>query len=796
MLKQPLNFAKEHQEIVDDLFRSYQAKKKNLILGSELWDNFIIFCEKSNQKGLIASPLAKTIKKTQEALVTDSWLYLYIRPRVAHWRYLRYHFETRFLEEVSVAEFLSFKEEFVTGKENTSILEIDLAPFERDFPKMNQIRSIGDGVEFLNRRFSSHLANELTGGDELLLSFLRVHGYENQPFMINETITTVFQLRDALVQGMDYLDRQTSDMEWSGLEKDMCQLGFEPGWGRTIAGIKKSFSILADLLEAPDHHNLEKFMGRIPMIFNIAILSPHGFFGQDNVLGLPDTGGQIVYILDQVRALESEMQKRIYNQGLDISPQILIITRLIPEAGETTCNQPEEHVYGTDNVQILRIPFRRDDGSIVPNWISRFEVWPYLEGFTLEAEKTLLSHLGRRPDLVIGNYSDGNLAASLLANRLQVTQCNIAHALEKTKYLYSALYWKEMEEQYHFSCQFTADLIAMNSADFIITSTYQEIAGSSDVVGQYESYGSFTMPDLQRIIHGIDVFDPKFNIVSPGADASVYFPYTMKELRPKDLDDEIQKLVMGEKEPDSRGNLQDKDKPLLFSMARLDHIKNLTGLVEWFGKSEQLRSLTNLLIIGGSVHPDHSADNEEREQIYKMHELFEEFGLDSQVRWLGKRLNKNLTGELYRYIADCRGAFVQPAFFEAFGLTVIEAMASGVPTFATKYGGPLEIIEDRVSGFHIDPNHGDMATAKIAEFFTRCREDPSQWDRISVGGIDRVEQRYTWKRYAKRLLSLTCLYGFWKYATDLERQETGRYLEMLYHLQFKPLAEGILQNNK
>lgn len=56
-------------------------------------------------------------------------------------------------------------------------------------------------------------------------------------------------------------------------------------------------------------------------------------------------------------------------------------------------------------------------------------------------------------------------------------QCNIAHALEKTKYPDSDLYWKKYDEKYHFSCQFTADLIAMNNADFIITSTYQEIAG-------------------------------------------------------------------------------------------------------------------------------------------------------------------------------------------------------------------------------------------------------------------------------------------------------------------------------
>ncbi len=34
-----------------------------------------------------------------------------------------------------------------------------------------------------------------------------------------------------------------------------------------------------------------------------------------------------------------------------------------------------------------------------------------------------------------------------------------------------------MDPTYHFSCQFLADLISMNHADFILTSTYQEIAG-------------------------------------------------------------------------------------------------------------------------------------------------------------------------------------------------------------------------------------------------------------------------------------------------------------------------------
>jgi len=94
----------------------------------------------------------------------------------------------------------------------------------------------------------------------------------------------------------------------------------------------------------------------------------------------------------------------------------------------------------------------------------------------------------------------------------------IAHALEKTKYLFSALFWKDNEEQYRFSSQFTADLINMNLADFIITSTYQEIAGSENTMGQYESYKIFTMPELYRVVNGIDLYDPKFNIVSPGAE--------------------------------------------------------------------------------------------------------------------------------------------------------------------------------------------------------------------------------------------------------------------------------------
>ena len=48
---------------------------------------------------------------------------------------------------------------------------------------------------------------------------------------------------------------------------------------------------------------------------------------------------------------------------------------------------------------------------------------------------------------------------------------------------------------------------------------------------------------------------------------------------------------------------QDRNKPVLFSMARLDRVKNLTGLAEMYAKNERLRAVCNLVIVGGIVDP-------------------------------------------------------------------------------------------------------------------------------------------------------------------------------------------------
>ncbi|MDT8363671.1 MAG: sucrose synthase [Nitrosomonas sp.] len=781
-------YTQQHRNIVYTLLRRYFSLNRTLLLQSDLRHELHLMEQDSDRSNM----LYQFVSHLQEGVFCTPWAYFVLRPGVAQWEFVRIHQDYLVPENVTVNEFLEFKETAVKGVPTESMLEIDFGPFGREFPKLKESRSIGQGVSFLNRQLSSEMFTRIEQGGAKLLHFLGVHAIEGQQLMFHCHSQNMNATRSQLRQALEKLESMDNATPWPELEQELSKLGFAPGWGHNVDRVMETINMLVDILEAPSPVALEAFLARIPMISRLLILSPHGYFGQDNVLGLPDTGGQVVYILDQVRALEKEMHERLQLQGVHVEPKILIVTRLIPDAGDTTCNQRLEKVSGCENTWILRIPFHKKNGEIISHWISRFEIWPHLESFSHDVEREALAELGGRPDLIIGNYSDGNLVATLLSRRLGVTQCNIAHALEKTKYLHSDLYWQENDDKYHFSCQYTADLLAMNAADFIVTSTYQEIAGTREAEGQYESYRSFSMPGLYRVVNGIDLFDPKFNIVSPGANSDVYFSYADEQKRLRSLIPEIDSMFYGDtKDFPSRGILRDTDKPLIFTMARLDRIKNLTGLIEWYGASERLRNIANLIVIGGKIDPRQSSDNEEQEQIHRMHELMDTFDLDHQVRWLGIRLDKNLAGELYRHVADNRGVFVQPALFEAFGLTIIEAMSSGLPTFATRYGGPLEIIQHNRSGFHIDPNKGTESTDLIADFIERYQENPEEWRRISQAALDRVASRYTWKLYAERMMTLSRIYGFWKFVSGLEREETDRYLNMFYHLQFRPLANRL-----
>lgn len=780
-------------------FSELRGREQRYLLRNDIERAFDEYCRQQDKSEAFqhSSHLSKLIFYTQELIVDGESICAIVRPKIADQEAFRIHEDLTYAS-ISVQDLLDTRDRFVNHyhPQEGDVFEIDFEPFYDYSPTIRDPKNIGKGVQFLNRYLSSKLFQDPRQWQQTLFQFLSLHSYNGLKLMINQRIKSWEQLSDRLKQAIDIASRLPDEEPYENFRFDLQDLGFEPGWGNTAARVRDTLSILDELIDSPDDSVLEAFVSRIPMIFRIVLVSVHGWFGQEGVLGRPDTGGQVVYVLDQARSLETQLQAELQAAGLDVlgvHPKVIVLTRLIPNAEGTRCNERLEKIWGTDDAWILRVPFREFNPKLTQNWISRFEIWPYLETFTIDAEKELLAEFKGSPDLIVGNYSDGNIVAFLLSRRLKVTQFNVAHALEKSKYLFSNLYWQDLESQYHFSIQFTADLIAMNAANCIISSTYQEIVGRPDSVGQYESYHCFSMPDLYHVVSGIELFSPKFNVVPPGVNENVYFPYNRNEDRVPGDRDRLAKLLFEDDDPNQvYGKLDDPNKRPLFSMARLDRIKNLTGLAECFGQSPELQEHCNLILIAGKLREDESDDAEEIAEMRKLYEAIERYNLHGKFRWLGVRLPKGDSGEVYRIIADRRGIFVQPALFEAFGLTILEAMISGLPTFGTQFGGPLEIIQDRVNGFYINPTNLEEMAQKIVDFVTKCEQNPDYWLEISNKGMDRVYTTYTWNIHTSRLLSMAKIFGFWNYSSQENREDMLRYLESLFYLIYKPRAQELL----
>ncbi len=786
-------------QFIDELRQSSQK----YLLRNEILSTFDRYCEENGNKEKLRtqSSLSKLISYTQEIIIEAENICLVYRPKIAQTEIYRIY-EDLTIEPLTVNQLLDVRDRIVNcyHPEEGDIFEIDFQPFYDYSPSIRDSKNIGKGVQFLNRFLSSKLFQDPRQGLDVLYEFLSLHHYNGIVLLINGRIKNQHQLSNQVKEALAFVGDLSPEKPYEDFRYELQAMGFEPGWGNTAGRVQETLGILDELIDSPDPDLWQAFLYRIPMIFRIVLVSVHGWFGQEGVLGRPDTGGQVVYVLDQARSLEKQLKEDIRLAGLelfDIQPKVIILSRLIPNSDGTRCNEELERVHGTENAWILRVPFRDFNPNMTQNWISRFEIWPYLETYVIDAEKALLAECQGQPDLIIGNYSDGNLVAFLLARRLQVTQFIIAHALEKSKYLFSNLYWQDLENTYHFSLQFTADLIAMNAANCIISSTYQEIVGRPDSVGQYESYENFTMPNLYHVVHGIDLFSPKFNVVPPGVNEDVYFPYTRQEDRIPGKREKLEELLFTLEDPHQvYGKLTEPNKRPLFSMARLDRIKNLTGLAECYGQSPELQTHCNLILIAGKLSVSETTDGEEKEEIEKMYRIIDQYELQGKIRWLGVRLPKSESGEVYRVIADHKGIFIQPALFEAFGLTILEAMISGLPTFATQFGGPLEIIQDKVNGFYINPTNYLETAQKLVDFILKCEQDPNVWQSVSHKAMERVYSSYTWKIHTTRLLSLARIYGFWNFASKENREDLLRYLEALFYLIYKPRAQTLLEEHR
>jgi glycosyltransferase involved in cell wall biosynthesis len=114
------------------------------------------------------------------------------------------------------------------------------------------------------------------------------------------------------------------------------------------------------------------------------------------------------------------------------------------------------------------------------------------------------------------------------------------------------------------------------------------------------------------------------------------------------------------------------------------------------------------------------------------------------ARFPGRLAQAELAG-LYRE----NDVLVFPSIWEEpFGLTHLEAMASGTPVVSTANGGQGEFLEDGVNALVFSP--GD--TEALAACLSRLMEDENLRRDLAIRGRERVESRYNLSRYVDDLV--------------------------------------------
>ena len=91
--------------------------------------------------------------------------------------------------------------------------------------------------------------------------------------------------------------------------------------------------------------------------------------------------------------------------------------------------------------------------------------------------------------------------------------------------------------------------------------------------------------------------------------------------------------------------------------------------------------------------------------------------------------------------------FVNSSLSDAFPLTVVEAMAAGLPIVASAVGGVPEAVAHGTTGLLVKPNSADA----LASGLCRLLEDSSMRGRMAVAARNRALELFSWKAIAKQV---------------------------------------------
>jgi sucrose-phosphate synthase len=440
----------------------------------------------------------------------------------------------------------------------------------------------------------------------------------------------------------------------------------------------------------------------------IQMHSMHGLFRGDNLeLGRDeDTGGQILY----VRYLAIELGKLPEVEKVDI-----MVRRIMDADYPGYADEIEKIAEGVHIVRLECGPRQ---------YIKKVDLWPYIDEF-VENCKKYINIIGRRPDVLHSNYADSGLVCARLSKELDIPQVHTGHSLGKPKMTRLGVNDQnsaQMDRIYHFSERLLAEQEAIDNAAAIVVSTDEER------LYQYNMYH-------------VDINDNRFHIISPGVNLDKFYP-TGRNGK-VEWDPEARRRLERLLEQE----LADSHKPMVFTISRLDYRKNLISLVKAYALDKELQDLANLVMVTGSLGK--MGKNEEA-LMEEMEILISKNRLQDKVCLIRHLEYKTEGGEIYRIAYDSKGVFVNPALHEPFGITILEAGATGLPVVATNNGGPVEILQKCKCGVLVDPRD----TKTIAEECRKILLNAELWEEYSNNGAARVKQFYTWEAMAKKELAL------------------------------------------
>jgi len=435
----------------------------------------------------------------------------------------------------------------------------------------------------------------------------------------------------------------------------------------------------------------------------ILLISIHGLIrGQKLELGRDaDTGGQTKYVLE----LAQSLSKRPEVARVDLMTKLIIDPQVSEDYSKT-------HEKLNKKANIIRVSCGIDD------YIPKEELWNYLDNFADNA-LNYLKLQKKMPDVIHTHYADAGYVGTRLSHQLEIPLIHTGHSLGRSKrkrLLASGVKRELIEKRYNMTRRINAEEDTLSSAERVITSTNQEINE------QYAQY---------------DYYDPQqMQVIPPGTDVEKFYPPEGNEWESNAF-----KIIAK--------FLKKPKKPMILAISRLDQRKNIEMLIEAFGQSSQLQEKANLVIFAGTRNDARDLENSAQDIFKDLLLAIDRYDLYGKVAY-PKMIGSESIGVVYRLGAISRGVFVNPALTEPFGLTLIEAAASGLPIVSTKDGGPVDIIKNCQNGYLIDP----LDPQDIADQILKVLTDSEIWQMLAQNGIKKVKEFYTWDSHVDSYMEM------------------------------------------